>query len=115
MAFPRKLKIAPTILPTIAGNASAAFRASLLKVSTSLSNYFLKAPLSFDGRPPVPPVPPKITVMARTIAAMVIEKAVHTETIVIPCSLNKIWILSTKDASLSRTFSMICLIIPTCV
>ena len=28
-AFPRKLRIAPTTLPTIAGNASTAFPASL--------------------------------------------------------------------------------------
>ena len=53
--FPRKLKMAPTTLPTIAGNASAAFLASLLNASGNLSNHFFKASLSFDGEPPVPP------------------------------------------------------------
>ena len=43
-AFPRKLKIAPTTLPTIADNASTAFPASLLSASASLSNHFLKIP-----------------------------------------------------------------------
>ena len=36
-AFPRKLKIVPTALPAIAGNASTAFPESLLSVSASLS------------------------------------------------------------------------------
>ena len=75
-AFPRKLKIAPTILPMIAGNASAAFPASLLSASPSLSNHFLRVPLSFDGEPPVPPVSPKTPVMVRKIVAMVVEKVV---------------------------------------
>ena len=53
-AFPRKLKMTPTRLPTIAGNASAAFPASLLSASANLSNHFFKVPLSFDGEPPAP-------------------------------------------------------------
>ena len=56
-AFPRKLKIAPTTLPTIAGNASAVFHASLLSASASLSNHFFRVPLNFDGEPPVIPTP----------------------------------------------------------
>ena len=64
--------MAPTTLPTIAGNASAAFLASLLNASGNLSNHFFKASLSFDGEPPVPP--PKIPVMASTIVEMVIER-----------------------------------------
>ena len=115
MTFPRKLKIAPTILPTMAGNASAAFPASLLSASASLSSHFFKVTLSFHGVPPVPAVPPKTPVMAGTIVAMVIEKAVSTENIVTPCSLNKVRILSAKDASLSRTFSSVYLILQTCV
>ena len=43
-AFPGKLKIAPTTLPTIAGNASTAFLASLLSAFARLSNQFFKTP-----------------------------------------------------------------------
>ena len=82
--FPRKLKIAPTTLPTIAGNVSTAFLASLLSASANLSNHFFKAPLSFDGGPPIPPPHPKTPVMAKTIVATVIEKAVNIENMVIP-------------------------------
>ena len=109
MAFPRKLKMAPTMLLMIAGNASAVFPASIFK-------HFFRVPLPFDGVPPVPPLPPpKALVMTRTIVAMVTEKGVNIENIVIPCSRNKVRILSAKDVSLSRTFSSICLILPTCV
>ena len=48
-AFPRKLKIAPTTLPTMAGNVSTAFTASLLSAFANLSHHFFKVPLSFDG------------------------------------------------------------------
>ena len=60
MAFPRKRKMAPTTLPTMAGNALLAFPASLLSASASLSNHFFQGPLSFDEEPPAsPPSPPK--------------------------------------------------------
>ena len=62
MPFPGKLKIAPTTLPTIAGNVLTVFPASLLSASVSLSNHFFKAPSSFGGEHPVPP-PPKALVM----------------------------------------------------
>ena len=58
---PKKFKMAPTTLPTIAGNPSAVFPASLLSASASLSNHFFKVPLFVDGVPPAPPVPPKKT------------------------------------------------------
>ena len=86
MAFPRKLKIAPTTLPTVAGNASTAFPASLLSASASLSNHFFKVPMPFAGEPPVHLPPPKTPVIARTIAEMVIERAVRIENMVVPCS-----------------------------
>ena len=57
-AFPRKLKITPATLPTMAGNASTAFPASLLNASASLSNHFFKVPLYVDGGPPTPPLSP---------------------------------------------------------
>ena len=68
--FPRKLKIAPTTLPTIAGNTSTAFRASLFSASASLSNHFFKTPSSFGGDSPVSTPPPKAFVTARTIVAI---------------------------------------------
>ena len=57
----------PTTLPTIAGNASTAFTASLLSASASLSNHFYKTPSSFDGEPPATPHPPKTPVMAQLL------------------------------------------------
>ena len=114
-AFPRKLKMAPTTLPKLAGNASATFRTSLLSASASLSNHFFKAHLSFDGGPPAPPPLPKTPVMARTIAEIVIERSVSIENIVMPCSRNKVRILSPRDISLSRTFSRVYLILATCI
>ena len=89
-AFPRKLKIAPTTLPTIAGNASMAFPVSLLSASANLSNHFFKVPLPFAGEPPVPLLPPKTPVIGRTIVEMVIERAVRIENMVMPCSRNKV-------------------------
>ena len=85
-AFPKKLKIAPTTLPTIVGNASAAFPASLLSASAGLSNHIFKVPSSFYGGPPALP-PPKAPSMERTIVAMVMHKAVNIENMVITCSL----------------------------
>ena len=73
-AFPRKLKIAPTSLPTITGNASTTFPASLLSAFASLSNHFFKNPSSLGGEPPVPQLlPPKTPVMARKIVEIVIQ------------------------------------------
>ena len=96
----------------IAGNASTSFLTNLLSASTSLS----KIPLSFGGELSVPsPPPPETPVMARTIVAIIIEKAASIEDMVIPCSLNRVQILSSKDVFLSRTFSMVCLILATCV
>ena len=96
-AFPRELKIAPTTLPTIAGNASTVFPASLLRASANLSYHFFKTPLSFGVKPPVSPPPPKAPVMSSTIVKIVIEKAVSIENIVIPRSQNKVRIFSSND------------------
>ena len=95
--FPRKLKIAPTTLPAIAGNTSTAFLASLSSAFASLSNHFFKTPSSSGGEPPVPPPPPKTPMMANTIVEIVIEKAVTIENMVMPCSRNKVRILSAND------------------
>ena len=55
-------------------------------------------PSSFGVEPPAPPPPPKTPVMARTIVQTVIERTVSIENIVMPCSLNKVRILSANDA-----------------
>ena len=115
-AFPRKLKIAATTLPTIASNGSATFPASLLSPFASLSIHFLKASSSFGGElPAAPPNHPKTPIMAMTIAQIVIERAVSIENIVIPCPRKKVRILSANDVFWSKTFSMVCLILATCV
>ena len=103
-ALLKKLKIAPTTLPTIAGNASMAFTASLFSAFASLLNHLFKTPSSFGGEPPAPPPHPKTIVMTSTIVEMVIEKVVSIENMVMPCSQNKEWIFSAKDVFLSRTF-----------
>ena len=64
----KKLKIAPTKLPTIAGNASGVFAGSLLRASASLFRNLFKALSSFsrEAEPP-PPSLTKTTVIASTI------------------------------------------------
>ena len=64
---------------------------------------------------PRPLLLPKTTVMERTIVEIVVERAVSLKNMVIPCSLNKVRILSAKDGSFSRIFSRVCLILATYV
>ena len=113
--FPENLKWQPTTLPTIAGNASPAFPASLLSACANLSNYFFRVPLSFGGVPPVPTPPPKSPMTESTIVAMPVKKAESVEIMIIICSQIKIRIFSDKGLSLSKTFSRVCLILATCV
>ena len=103
--------MAPTTIPTIAGNASVFFPARLFSAFANLSNY----PPSFVGEPPAPPPPRKTPVIGRTIVEKVIQRAVRIENIVIPCSRNKVRIHSAKDVFWSRTFSWVCLTLATCV
>ena len=83
--LPRKLKMAPATLLTIADNTSTAFLASLLSASASLSKHFFKNSSSFDGVPPVKLSPPRTSVTARTVVKIVIERAVRIENMVMPC------------------------------
>ena len=106
--------MAPTTLSTIAGNASTAYSASLLSASASLPNHFFKIPSTFGGEPP-PPLCPKTPIMESTIVEIVIERAVNTEKIVVPCLRNKVQFISVKDVFLSRTFSRVRLTLATCV
>ena len=76
--MPKKLKIAPTTLPTIAGNASTAFPASLLSASASLFKHFFNSPLSFDGGIPVPPPPQK---SPKTEKAIIVTPAKSAENV----------------------------------
>ena len=55
------LKIAPTTLSTIAGNASIVFPTSLLSASAILFNHLFKTPSFYDGEPRTPS-PPKTPV-----------------------------------------------------
>ena len=97
-AFPRKLKIAPTAFPGIAGNASTALLASLLSAFAKLSNHFFKIPSSFGGETPVPPLPPpKTPVTARTIVEIVTETAFSIENMVRPCSRKRVQTVSAND------------------
>ena len=116
-SFVKKLKLALRKLPKIARSASTASRGKLLRAAATLFNHFFKALSSFGGDDPkiAEPHPPKTLVIASTIVEIVIERAVSTGIIVISCSRNKVRIVSTKDVSLSRTFSMVCLILATCV
>ena len=77
--LPKKPERALTTLPTIAGNTSTAFHASLLSTSASLPNHLFSSPSSPLPRPKAPAV-------ASTIAEMVIEREVSIEKIFIPCS-----------------------------
>ena len=110
----KKLKMTLTTLPTIAGNATTAFPASLLSASANLFNHLFKTPSSFGGEPPPPP-PARTSIMASAIVEIVLERAVSVEKIVIPSSRNNVRILSAKAVFLSRIFLRVCLILATCV
>ena len=114
-AFPRKLKIAPTTLPIMARNTSAAFPASLLSVSANLPDHFFRPSLSFGGGLPTPSPSPKSHMIESTIFAIPAKRAESVEIIVIICSRIKIRTLSGKDVSLSIIFSRVCLILATCL
>ena len=68
-------------LPTIALNASTAFRPNFLK-SANLADHFFKTPSSFDVQPPPPLPPPEAPVIGSTFVEIVIERAVSIEKIV---------------------------------
>ena len=104
-ALPRKLKIATTTLPTIADNISMVFPTSFSKGSASLFIHFFKTLSSF-GDPDV---------AGATSSNNDACYSKHDCCVVIPFSRNKVRILSVKYVSLSRTFPMVCLILPTYV
>ena len=105
-ALSGKLKISLTTLPTIAGNSSTAFPASLLRASNSLFSHFLrffyllvkkilshffKIPSSFGGEDPEAAGPlPETPIIASIIVEIVIESTASIDISVIPCSLNDV-------------------------
>ena len=108
--FTLKLKIAPKAFLTVAENPSSVCPASLLMASASLFSHFFKVLSSFGRKnQEMTELPPKTPLIARE--RIVIERIVSTDIIVIPYSSNNARILSTKDASLSRTFLMVYLIL----
>ena len=108
--FPLKLKVTPKTFLTVAGNSSSVCPASLLMASASLFSHFFKVLSSFGGKDQeTTELPPKTPLIARE--TIVIERIVSTDIVVIPYSSNNARIMSTKDASLSRTFLMVYLIL----
>ena len=99
------------IISAIDGNVSTAVSKCLLSASASLFNHLFKAPSLFDGEPPPPHS--KIPVISSAIVKIVIKREVSIESIVMPCSRNKVRILSAKDLFFSTTFLMVCLILET--
>ena len=84
-----------------------------------LSNHFFKTTACFDGESAAPPSAPKTPSYGKYNCWNSHWKGVqdwkYALVMVIPCSWNKVQILSAKDVFLSRTFSRICLILATCV
>ena len=112
----RKLKTALTRFPKIADNAAAAFPTNLLRESASLFSYFFTVYSSFAGEfTEAAGFPAKVPAISSAIVAIIKERAVSTDVVARPCTRNEVRVLSTKDASLVRTFLMVCLILATCV
>ena len=87
--LPKKLKMTPTTLPTMAGNDSTAFPASRLSASANLFSHLFKTSSSLRGEPPTPPPPPsppKSSVTKSAIVAILAKKAVSVEIIITICS-----------------------------
>lgn len=70
--LPKKLKIAPTTLPIIAGNASAVFLTSHLRGYASLFNHFFKSSSSFK-KEAKPHLPGKTLLIASSIVEIIKE------------------------------------------
>ena len=101
--------MAPTILLKIVSNASAAFPAYLLR------KFFQSTFSGDDAEPAMLPSPPKTPVTASAIVEMVIKGAVSIDAITIPCSQNRIQLLSAKDLFSSKTFQMVKLTLGICI
>ena len=100
----------------MSGNASAALipnrpNRDAKALSLFLFHFFKPFSSLGGGSPPPPDVtaPPLPGNRASTSTPMAIPIAVSMEAIVIPCSLNRVQILSTNEVSLSNTLAIISL------
>ena len=107
------LRIQLIIPPTIPGNASAALIPNRLNRDAKALSLFLihsfKTFSSLGGGSPPPDAmaPPPPGNNASTSTPMAI--GVSMEAIVIPCSLNRVWIFSANEVSLSKTLAIVSL------
>ena len=107
------LRIQLMITPMIPGRDSAAFTPNLPSsdakaLSLFLRNYFTPfSSLGGGGDAAVPPSPPGNN--ASTSTPIAIPIAVSMEAIIIPCSLNSVWIFSANEVSLSNTLVIVSL------
>ena len=96
----------------IPGNASAALipnqpNSDTNALSLNLIHSFRVASSSRGSPPPDVAAPPGNN--ASTSTPMAIPIAVSMEAIVIPCSLNRVWIFSANEVSLSNTLAIVSL------
>ena len=104
--------MALTTLPAIADNASAAFPACLLRAQLACLTIFSK-PLHLLVRSQHnPTLRQRTRLISITIVRMVIERAVSIDTIVTPCSQNRVQFFPSKMHLYQVTF-MTCLIFAT--
>lgn len=89
----------------------------VFRESARLFNQFLRAFLSFvEDKPEAAGTRPlKMPITASANVRIVIKITKNIDTVVISCSQNKLQILSTKDLPSSVTFSIVCLILASCV
>lgn len=106
-----KIKMVSTPLSVKVGNASKAFTASILRGPNSLLNHLFKASSPFGDSEAAESPAPKAPVIESATTETAIGRAVSISTTVIPCSQNKVQILSVKDVSLSTI--TVCMILAT--
>ena len=97
----------------IPGRASATFIPNFPGSDASTLSLFLIHPFkpfsSLGGGSPPPEIAPLPGNNASTSTPMAIPIAVSMEAIVIPCSLNRVWIFSPNEVSLSNTLAIVSL------
>ena len=97
----------------IPGNASVAFIPNFPNRDASALSLFLIHPFkpfsSLGGGSPDAVVAPLPGNNASTSTPMAIPIAVSIEAVVIPCSLNRVWIFSPNEVSLSNTLAIVSL------
>ena len=97
--------------PMMPGNASAALipnqpNSDAKALSLDLIHSFRPAS-SLGGSPPSDAAAPPPGNNASASTPMTIPIAISMEAIIIPCSLNRVWIFSPNEVSLSNTFAIV--------